>query len=428
MNLEEKIKTTAVELTRIRSIVGTAGEIDLAAEVAARLARLPYFQARPQNLRLLPVRDDELGRQVVLALVEGGRGNRRTLVGLGHIDTVGVSDFAEMQPDATEPERLKQRLPETKFSEPALSEIRSPDWLLGRGILDMKTGVAALMAMVEHFAARAETLAANFVFLALPDEEGNSAGMLSAVQDLAELQTERGWEFIGAIDTDYTTFRYPGDENRYVYVGTTGKLLPCFYIYGEETHVGEPFNGLDANLLASEVMQKIDLNTELCDIADGEVALPPISLHQRDTKPEYSVQTANAVPLGGSHADYPDAVAAALKALRDEGVDGPFAMVLSEQLYRDLTARTDGGYPILSHVQRLIDGDVHAAPGLEGGLVISLRGGDFELTVGQDFSIGYLDHDAERVRLYIEESFTFLVLSAQAAIPLSAGGATKGKR
>lgn len=297
MNLEEKIKTTAVELTRIRSIVGTAGEIDLAAEVAARLARLPYFQARPQNLRLLPVRDDELGRQVVLALVEGGRGNRRTLVGLGHIDTVGVSDFAEMQPDATEPERLKQRLPETKFSEPALSEIRSPDWLLGRGILDMKTGVAALMAMVEHFAARAETLAANFVFLALPDEEGNSAGMLSAVQDLAELQTERGWEFIGAIDTDYTTFRYPGDENRYVYVGTTGKLLPCFYIYGEETHVGEPFNGLDANLLASEVMQKIDLNTELCDIADGEVALPPISLHQRDTKPEYSVQTANAVNL-----------------------------------------------------------------------------------------------------------------------------------
>ena len=62
-----------------------------------------------------------------------------------------------------------------------------------------------------------------------------------------------------------------------------------------------------------------------------------------------------------------------------------------------------------------------AAPGLDGGLVISLRGGDFELTVGQDFSIGYLDHDAEHVRLYIEESFTFLVLSPQAAIPLVAG-------
>lgn len=131
-------------------------------------------------------------------------------------------------------------------------------------------------------------------------------------------------------------------------------------------------------------------------------------------------QKGEAVPLGGSHADYPDAVAAALKGLRDEGVEGPFAVVLSEQLYKDLTARTDGGYPILSHVQRLVDGDVHAAPGLDGGLVISLRGGDFELTVGQDFSIGYIDHTPDVVRLYIEESFTFLVLSPQAAIPLSA--------
>jgi uncharacterized linocin/CFP29 family protein len=130
-------------------------------------------------------------------------------------------------------------------------------------------------------------------------------------------------------------------------------------------------------------------------------------------------QKSESVPLGGSHADYPAAVAAALKKLRDEGVEGPFAVILSEQLYKDLTARTDEGYPILSHVQRLVDGDVHAAPGLDGGLVISQRGGDFELTVGQDFSIGYLDHTAERVRLYLEESFTFLVLSPQAAIPLS---------
>ena len=129
-----------------------------------------------------------------------------------------------------------------------------------------------------------------------------------------------------------------------------------------------------------------------------------------------------AVPLGTSHADYPGAVAAALTRLRDEGVEGPFAVVLNEQLYKDLASRTDGGYPILSHVQRLIDGELVWAPGLDGGLVISQRGGDFEMTVGQDFSLGYLDHDSECVRLYIEESFTFLILTQQAAIPLSGGG------
>jgi uncharacterized linocin/CFP29 family protein len=133
-------------------------------------------------------------------------------------------------------------------------------------------------------------------------------------------------------------------------------------------------------------------------------------------------QASASVPLGASHADYPGAISAALNKLRDDGVEGPFAVVLSEQLYKDLASSTDQGYPILSHVQRLIDGEVVWAPGLDGGAVVSLRGGDFELSVGQDFSIGYLDHNAERVRLYIEESFTFLILSHQAALPLTSGG------
>ena len=129
--------------------------------------------------------------------------------------------------------------------------------------------------------------------------------------------------------------------------------------------------------------------------------------------------------LGSSHADYPGAVSAALTKLRDEGIEGPFAVVLNEQLYKDLAARTNSGYPILSHVQRLVDGDIVWAAGLDGGLVLSKRGGDFELTVGQDFSIGYLEHNLERVLLYIEESFTFLVLTDQAAIPLTTGGGKK---
>src|SRR5262249_27838636 len=125
------------------------------------------------------------------------------------------------------------------------------------------------------------------------------------------------------------------------------------------------------------------------------------------------------VPLGAAHGDYPLAVATALTKMRDDGVEGPFSVVLNDQLYRDLSARTDQGYPILSHVQRLIDGDIVWAPGIDGGLVISQRGGDFELTVGQDFSLGYLDHDSNRVQLYIEETFTFLILTEQAAVPLA---------
>ena len=299
MDIGAKIKALAVELTQIRSVVGSAGENEVAKKVYDTLAELDYFRLHPDNLRLLPVRNDELGRTNVFAMIEGTQTiSEKTLLCIGHIDTIGVADYGGLQTFATDPAALKQMLATaTKFSEPALSEILSDDWLLGRGILDMKTGVASLVLMMEHFSQCPEKLTGNLVFFAVPDEEGNSAGMLSAVQDLAKLQTDRGWDFTAAIDTDFMTFRYPGDENRYVYIGTTGKLLPCLFIYGEETHVGEPFNGLDANLLASEVMRRIDLATDLCDIADGEVALPPISLHQRDNKTEYSVQTANTVNM-----------------------------------------------------------------------------------------------------------------------------------
>jgi uncharacterized linocin/CFP29 family protein len=125
-----------------------------------------------------------------------------------------------------------------------------------------------------------------------------------------------------------------------------------------------------------------------------------------------------AVELSDDYASYPVLVATALNRLRDAGVGGPFAVVLSERCYTSLTESTQAGYPVLEHVQRLVDGPLVWAPGLDGAVVMSTRGDDFQLTVGQDFSIGYIDHDAERVRLYIEESFTFWLQSPQAAVPL----------
>jgi uncharacterized linocin/CFP29 family protein len=73
----------------------------------------------------------------------------------------------------------------------------------------------------------------------------------------------------------------------------------------------------------------------------------------------------------------------------------------------------------MEHVRRLLDGPIVWAPAVDGAVVLSVRGGDFELTVGQDFSIGYLEHTASAVRLYLQESFTFRVLAAEAAVPLA---------
>lgn len=130
--------------------------------------------------------------------------------------------------------------------------------------------------------------------------------------------------------------------------------------------------------------------------------------------------------LSDDYQRYPAVVASALSTLRNAGVAGPYGIALGPRCYTGLTETTSGGYPVYEHVRRLLDGPVVWAPAVDGAAVLSLRGGDFELTVGQDMSIGYLDHTRTAVRLYIQESFTFRVLAAEAAVPLKY--ASRGRR
>lgn len=129
-----------------------------------------------------------------------------------------------------------------------------------------------------------------------------------------------------------------------------------------------------------------------------------------------------ALTLTTDYLQYPAVVAQALNSLRNAGVDGPYAIALGPQCYTGLTTTTSvGGYPVLEHVRRLLAGPLVWAPAVNGAVVLSLRGGDFELSVGQDLSIGYLGHTDEVVRLYLQESFTFRALAPEAAVPLVYG-------
>jgi uncharacterized linocin/CFP29 family protein len=122
--------------------------------------------------------------------------------------------------------------------------------------------------------------------------------------------------------------------------------------------------------------------------------------------------------LPPDHQSYPHIIADAMEALREAGVHGPYAIALDSAGYTALSKTTVGGFPVLMHVQRMLDGPVIWAPMLNGAVVLSIRKGDFELVVGRDISIGYLDHDIARVRFYLEESIAFRVLSPEAAITI----------
>jgi uncharacterized linocin/CFP29 family protein len=116
---------------------------------------------------------------------------------------------------------------------------------------------------------------------------------------------------------------------------------------------------------------------------------------------------------------YPDTVAKAVSELRLAGVNGPYALVLGSEPYTAIGGGSDDGYPVLKHIHPLVDGEIVWAPAIKGGFVLTTRGGDFALHIGQDISIGYLSHSETVVRLYFQETFTFLMLTTEAAVVLA---------
>ena len=126
-----------------------------------------------------------------------------------------------------------------------------------------------------------------------------------------------------------------------------------------------------------------------------------------------------AVALPAEVKDYPSAVELAVARLREAGVNGPYRLLLGEAPYMRLTGAPADTYPVLKDIRNLIDEEIIWAPAIEGGLVVTTRGGDFELHLGEDLSIGYASHNEAAVQLYFQETFTFLDLTTEASVVLS---------
>ncbi len=116
---------------------------------------------------------------------------------------------------------------------------------------------------------------------------------------------------------------------------------------------------------------------------------------------------------------YPDVFAQALTQLRQVGVNGPYSVLLSADAYTKLSETSDQGYPVMDHIKRMVDGEIIWAPAIAGAFVLTTRGGDFGFHIGQDISIGYWSHTDTAVRLYLQETFTFFLLTTEASVAIN---------
>ncbi|OPJ59343.1 M20/M25/M40 family metallo-hydrolase [Clostridium oryzae] len=292
MSFFEETEKLTIDLVNIPSVTNSEGERRVAEKILEYINGIEYFKKHKEFVWGVPIEGDKYGRMNVFALLKGKKGDyKNTIILHGHIDTVGVEDYGDLSSYAFDPVTLKEKLHKIALSKDVKKDLESGDWMFGRGANDMKSGVAAHLVTLKELSKLEDKLEGNILFMANPGEETQHTGMINSLDMLEKLKREHGLEYMVAINNDYTSPLYEGDTNRYIYTGTVGKLLPSFYIYGSETHVGQCFEGLDPNLIAAELIKEINYNTDLCDEYNNEYTVPPIALKLKDLKTEYNVQT-----------------------------------------------------------------------------------------------------------------------------------------
>lgn len=128
--------------------------------------------------------------------------------------------------------------------------------------------------------------------------------------------------------------------------------------------------------------------------------------------------------IGSTPAELLETVAEGLTVFASRSVEGPFAFVVGPKLWSRMSAHLQG-YPVKMQAENILGGEVLLSPYLRGSFeneayMISKRGGDFEIILGNDLAIGYESHTASNVKLYFTESFTFRILDAAGVIHFTA--------
>ncbi len=389
-----RTRELALALTGAPSVTDSDGEGAFPFFLCDLIAEWPYFRSHPDQLRLERTVDDQRERYVLIAKVDAGPldgegqvvGTRLedAVILTGHYDVVSAAPYGKLECHAFDPEALAPLLmAELEASalsalarggslglteERALRDLESGDFLPGRGLLDMKAGLAAGLVVLEGFAAKAMshpgadggTKRGAMIFLAVPDEEGSSHGMLSAVRILPPLLAQWRLRALVAINLDASVDQGGGETGRAIFLGSVGKLHPFVLFVGRPTHAGAAFDGVNPALLAAEYTRKIECSLGLfCNegqrTATGEIPPPPTVLYSRDLRDHYDVTTPGAVFVSVNllvHDRGPTEALAAVSRLAMEAMDN--AIGLLRERAHDYSLASGGSFSLGDRSPRVL--------------------------------------------------------------------------
>lgn len=283
---EKDLYRLLLDLVSIPSVSYSAEENRVAEFIVGILGELDYFRRNPSHLRLLPIDEDRLGRSAVAALVKSAPATERTVVITGHFDVVDAGACGHLKHLAFSPEEYTRRVGELEIPEEARADLASGEYLFGRGVSDMKAGIALEMCLLAEVS-RLDSFPANVLFLAVPDEENSSAGMRGAVPWLVRLREEWGVDYVACLNAEPSVGGRSSPAA--VYVGTIGKLMPFFLCAAREAHVGDYYDGVSSSLVMAHLAMLLEGAPETAEEHEGERFPPAACLRFRDLVRNYSV-------------------------------------------------------------------------------------------------------------------------------------------
>lgn len=279
MEKEQRVLDILKEMIAIDSETNTAKEVDMEKYLQKKLSSMGDMV----KVSLMRVPNDPAGRSVVCGFIPGRK--KDTVIFLNHHDVVGTEAYGILRDDAFSPDRLLQELIQFEKDESVLSDLKSGEWMVGRGSCDMKGGAAAQLAVFEEYAAQGggET---GLLFVSLPDEESYSTGMRTAVPVLKELRDTYGLIYRVLINSE------PNEKENgkiVAFTGSVGKLLPVVIVQGKSVHVGNYQQGINPLGVLSRIVAETEGDASLADTCGDEMTPPPAWIFQRDRKDKYDV-------------------------------------------------------------------------------------------------------------------------------------------
>ena len=286
--MRERVFQILQEIVAIKSVSCTVTERETARWFASFFDAMPYFQAHPEDTGLYEIPGDPYGRMLPYAFLKGK--SRATVVLSGHMDVVSTEEYGAAEEYAYQigNSTLETMLRDMPLTEQQRADLDSGEWIWGRGVADMKGGLAIHAALFEEYARQVESgeLEGSLLFIPVCDEESYSAGMRSALTLLRMFKEKYDLDYKLLIDPEPTV---ETDGKLTLSLGSVGKLMPAVLVQTKKAHAGHCYEGFSALNVISDICLRTNGSLAFSDVYKDEATVPPTWANLRDMKPGYDV-------------------------------------------------------------------------------------------------------------------------------------------